>query len=112
MECEVGEFLVSGIHVAPRLGLGTAQFLPTWAASVQVYQLHEHGALHVPLTVLAHGPAHASGEIPAGQYILPRWAVTLRIVDEEPAQSIFEFHVHVTGFCGEPFIWPADTVSE
>ena len=109
--CAKGEeFLVQGVHVGPEIEIGatslTVQYLPKWGISVPVYQRYSTVASQqVALTAIAPGAQHVSASIPAGQ----SWAmpgplrVRIQLLSGGPAQHRFEFNIHITGVCGEPF---------
>ena len=109
--CPRGEdFLVQGVHVGPEIEIGatslTVQHLPRWGISVPVYQRYSTAANQkVALTAIAAGAQHVSASIPAGQ----SWAfpgsliVRIQLLSGGPAQHRFEFNLHITGACGEPF---------
>lgn len=116
--CAKGEeFLVQGVHVGPEIEVGatslTVQYLPLWGISVPVYQHSASGAatLKVALTAISPGPRHVWASIPAGQaWALPgKLPVRISLLSGGPAQHRFEFNIHITGVCGEPFACPTRT---
>ena len=82
--------------------------LAKWAVSVQVHQLLPGGAFSPNLTVVADGPAHASTSIPGGQPLHTDEDdnVTVSLMGTAASGNV-SFVVHVTGYCGVPFVLPA-----
>ena len=109
--CPDGErFLISGLSAAPSTGdFPDSLSLSAWVVSVQdVYQLTGSGFYRVPLIVGSEGHRHASMTIPGGQAgPHPDFAdtITVRVQLAAPyVPPILEFEVHITGFCGTPYI--------
>ncbi|MDX2193025.1 MAG: hypothetical protein NW201_06705 [Gemmatimonadales bacterium] len=114
------QFLVQGVHVGPEVEVGATSIdvvrLPRWAVSVSVYQLSPAVAIRVPLTALAQGAEHISATIPAGQTIGPLAGspfipVRITLLGGVAATHRFEFNVHITGTCGDPYICTARSPS-
>ncbi len=107
--CETGtRFLVLGIHVGSEINNGSTGTdvlnLPPWAASVAVYQLSSSGAVQIALTAFSNGPSHTSASLPAGQAISgSNVHVRIRLLGSINALYRYEFDIHVTGACGQPF---------
>lgn len=82
--------------------------LAMWAVSVQVLQLNPFGSFSPNLTAVADGPAHASTSIPGGQPLHTDEDdnVTVSLLGAA-ALGTTSFVVHVTGYCGVPFVSPA-----
>jgi len=86
----------------------TLSNLAKWRVSAQVNQLGPFGSFSPYLTVVADGPAHASTSMPGGQplHTDEDANVTAALLDG-PALGTTSFVVHVTGYCGVPFVHPA-----
>jgi hypothetical protein len=105
------EFLVLGLEVSPEVAVGATSIsvvnLPTWAASVPVFQHFASGVtIQVPLTVIGHGPNHLSVTLPAGQSSGTAGTgspihVVISLLGGTSATHRFEFNAHVTGSCGD-----------
>lgn len=79
--------------------------LGKWAVSVQVSQLAANGSFSPHLTVVADGAAHASTSILGGQplHTDEDHNVMVSLLGAEALANI-SFVVHVTGYCGVPFV--------
>jgi len=112
-DCNASErFLVQGIQVSPEVGIGSTGtdvvHLPAWAVSVPVYQRHSSSEIGVPLNAFGEGAQHVSASLPAGQATLPANEIMVRVklLGGRTASRRFEFNIHITGKCGEPFVAP------
>ena len=102
-------FLATAVQAAlflPTFG-GNVVSLPKWAVSVHVFQVTYNGSFSPLLTAFADGPQQASTSIPGGQPLSTDEDsnVTVRLLDNAAAVNT-PFTVHVTGYCGVPFITP------
>jgi len=96
-------FLVTDLLASPFAGdIGSLQ---SWRVSVQAFQVAGNGSFSAQLTVFGKGPQHASASIPGGQPLPDDDQVTLQFLGGD-AENLSMFNVHVTGYCGTPFIHP------
>jgi hypothetical protein len=103
-------FLATAVQAAPYLATfgGNVVSLPKWAVSVHVFQVTFNGSFSPRLTAFADGPEQASTSIPGGQPLAPDedTNVEVRLLGNAAAVHT-PFAVHVTGYCGVPFVTPA-----
>jgi hypothetical protein len=105
-------FLATAVQAAPYLptfGGGVAG-LPKWAVSVHIFQVTYNGSFSPLLTAFAAGPEQASTSIAGGQPLSTDEDanVEVRILGSAAATNR-PFAVHVTGYCGLPFVIPASS---
>ncbi|AMY07664.1 hypothetical protein LuPra_00840 [Luteitalea pratensis] len=96
-------FLVTDLLASP-FG-GDVSSLQSWRVSVQAFQKTGNGSFSAQLTVFGKGSQHASASIPGGQPILDDDQIVLQFLGGD-AEDASIFNVHVTGYCGTPFISP------
>ena len=103
-------FLATAVQAAPYLPTfgGNVISLPKWAVSVHVFQVFSNGSFSPLLTAFADGPEQASTSIPGGQPLSmdEDGNVEVRLLGSAAAVHT-PFAVHVTGYCGVPFVIPA-----
>ena len=103
-------FLATAVQAAPYLPTfgGNVVSLPKWAVSVHVFQVTSNGSFSPRLTAFADGPEQASTSIPGGQPLSTDEDsnVEVRLLGSAAAVHT-PFAVHVTGYCGVPFVTPA-----
>jgi hypothetical protein len=102
-------FMVTAVQAAPYLPTfsGDVTSLPKWAVSVHILQVAYNGSFSPGLTAFSAGPQEASTSIPGGQPIsFNEDNVDVRLFGG-PAAVNTPFAVHVTGYCGVPFVTPA-----
>jgi hypothetical protein len=109
--CPDARFLVRELVAAPEVLFGrTATDVVTldyWAVSAAVYQVFSNGAVHSPLVAHGRGPAVARAGIAGGQPTLGSDAgVTAMLLGGVTATRRYEFGIHLSGVCGEPFTRP------
>jgi hypothetical protein len=103
-------FLATAVQAAPYLPTfgGNVVSLPNWAVSAHVFQVTFNGSFSPRLTAFADGPEQASTSIAGGQPLSTDEDsnVEVRLLGSSAAVST-PFAVHVTGYCGMPFVTPA-----
>jgi hypothetical protein len=103
-------FLATAVQAAPYLltFAGNVLSLPRWAVSAHVFQVAYNGSFSPHLTAFANGPEEASTSIAGGQPLSTDEDanVTVRLLGSAAAVNT-PFAVHVTGYCGVPFVTPA-----
>lgn len=102
-------FLATAVQAAPYLPtLGdNVVSLAKWAVSAHVFQATSNGSFSPYLTAFANGPDQASTDIAGGQPLSTDEDsnVIVRLVGS--AAAVYTpFAVHVTGYCGVPFVTP------
>jgi hypothetical protein len=105
-------FLATDLQAAPIINSSTAATnaasLPRWAVSLQVIQRHSSGLFSPWLMVYGNGPAQGSTSIPGGQP-LPDTNLSNVIVSFVGGNVVAfttTMVIHVTGYCGVPFVRP------
>ena len=96
-------FLVTDLLASPFDGDAGSQ--QSWRVSVQAFQKTGNGSFSAQLTVFGKGSQHASASIPGGQPIPDDDQITLQFLGSD-AENLSIFNVHVTGYCGTPFMHP------
>ena len=100
-------FLATAVQAVPYVALlgGNVINLPKWSVSLNVFQVTPNGSFSPQLTVIGDGPAHASTSIPGGQplYTDEDNNVVVRLLGASATVNT-PFAVHVTGYCGTPFV--------
>jgi hypothetical protein len=102
--------MVTAVQAAPYLLTfsGNVTSLPKWAVSVQILQLAYNGSFSPLLTAFSAGPEEASTSIPGGQPISSNEDTNVEVrLFGGPAAVNTPFAVHVTGYCGVPFVTSA-----
>ena len=103
-------FLATAVQAAPYFSTfaGNLLSLPRWAVSVHVFQVTSNGSFSPRLTAFADGPEQASTSVPGGQPLSTDEDsnVEVRLFGSAAAVNT-AFAVHVTGYCGVPFVRPA-----
>jgi hypothetical protein len=102
-------FLATAVQAAPYLAtFANVASPPKWSVSVDVFQLYPNGSFSPHLTAFADGNEQVSTSIPGGQpiYTDEDSNVAVRLLGS-PATVNTPFAVHVTGYCGVPFVAPA-----
>jgi hypothetical protein len=102
-------FLATAVQAAPYLStLGdNVVSLPKWAVSAHVFQTTANGSFSPGLTAFANGFEQASTSIAGGQPLATDEDsnVVVRLLGS--AAAVYTpFAVHVTGYCGVPFVTP------
>jgi hypothetical protein len=99
-------FLATAVQAAP-YNLGSNVVSQKWAVSVHVVQLAPNGSFSPYLTAFANGLEQASTSIAGGQplSIDEDNNVLVHLLGSAAATST-AFAVHVTGYCGVPFVTP------
>lgn len=103
-------FLATAVQAAPFLStLGdNALSLPKWAVSADVLQLAYNGSFSPGLTAFANGAEQASTSIAGGQPLSTYQDSNVRVRLLGSAAAVYTpFAIHVTGYCGVPFVTPA-----
>ena len=103
-------FLATAVQAAPYLPTfgGNVGSLPTWAVSVSVHQLAFNGSFSPNLTAFADGPEQAFTSIAGGQPLSTGQSFNVEVRLLGSAAAVHSpFAVHVTGYCGVPFVTPA-----
>jgi hypothetical protein len=109
--CPGARFLVRELVATPEvLGGRTGTDVVTlgyWAVSAAVYQVFSNGAVVSALVAHGRGPAVAQVGIAGGQPTLGSDAgVTAILLGGVTATRRYEFNIHLSGVCGEPFTRP------
>jgi hypothetical protein len=102
-------FLATAVQAAPYVALlgGNIVSLPKWAVSVGVFQVASNGSFSPRLTAFAHGPEEASTSIAGGQPLSTFDDNNVSVHLVSGAAAVYTpFTVHVTGYCGVPFVTP------
>jgi hypothetical protein len=99
-------FLVTEVQAAPLIGFDVVN-LPKWAVSVAVLQVASNGSSSPRLNAFANGPEQASTSIGGGQPMSSDEDsnVSVHLLGGAAAVTT-TFAVHVTGYCGVPFVTP------
>ena len=109
--CPGDRFLVRELVAVPEVLTGRTGTdvvtLGYWAVSASVYQVYGGGAFQSALVAHGRGPAVAQAGLAGGQPALGSDAgVTVLLLGGVAAARRYEFNIHVSGACGEPFVRP------
>ena len=100
-------FLATAVQAAPQLGFSNVLSLPRWAVSAAVFQVAPNGSFSPRLNAFADGPEQASTSIPGGQPLSTDEDSNVTIHLFGSVAEVYQFAVHVTGYCGVPFVTPS-----
>jgi len=103
-------FLATDLQAAPVVEGPTSATnvasLPKWAVSLHVFQRVSNGFFSPFLMVYGDGAAHGSTSIPAGQLLAGGNNILASYVGGGVVGFNAAIAVHVTGYCGVPFVQP------